>query len=530
VGFDHVMLSEDAATVHDELDSTSDEAARQISAGRRAPFVIVARRQTKGRGQRGASWVSLEGNLHMTLALPPGIVEPNERSLLPQKCGVLVARWFRRELGVPLSLKWPNDLMIGLSKCGGLLCESSFQGAVMGPVLVGIGINLASSPPQAARLADVGPPSFTLPKAEEITQRLAQDILASWAGLKAEHVPEAFEELVSPAGCWWQRFDVGAPSGDVQRMRAVDLDGSLIFENGTRIQTAAHEWRPLFMDQRLPCVTADVGNTRTKVVIWGAEQEVWSQAGQEAGKSAHALTAALVDALVPMLPKHLQRKKLEAYPVWLVGVNPEREREFDEALAAVGLRCEKLPRSRVFTQGTYDPLGHDRLAMMEAWAFAQTRAARAAADPLPEMILSCGTAATLDQMDGQTLRHLGGWIMPGLRTSLRAMHESTGLLPLATELSREVAPGLCTEDAMTHGVALQLAGAVLAACDLAKANAKNPASHRVTVTGGDARLAREVLACVGVTAVHVPSLVSMGALVLAGLFHLCPDVNPVKGQ
>ena len=523
--------SADTLSVHDELDSTSDEAARLLGAGRRPPFLVVARRQTSGRGQRGAQWISTEGNLHMTLVLPSSMVETRERSLLPQKCGVLIAHWFRDAFHVPLTLKWPNDLMLGQSKCGGLLCESSFQGGSMGPVLIGLGVNLTAAPALATSLTDFSAGVMVAQSkgsldAVDVAQRLSQHLLASWQTFKAEQVPQAFEALVTPAARWWRRMDVGhhagqnsiqnagQPTAVVQRMRAVGDDGSLLFEDGTNIQTAGHFWRPLFMDEDVPVLTADVGNTRTKVVMWQAGRVVWSAAGQTSTasgtssgasglESAQALVRHMMDALWPRLPAGFSPHTSTGLPVWVVGVNPEREEEFARALADVGMRHEKLPRERILTRGDYRGLGHDRLAMIEAWA--QGRGAQAGEGAL---ILSCGTAATLDLMDGRL--HRGGWIMPGMRTSLRAMHEGTGLLPLPSVLSGDLTPGLCTEDAMSHGVALQLAGAVVAASGTKRLP--------VVLTGGDAPVVQEMLSRMGMTTTQAPTLVAAGALILAGIF------------
>jgi len=55
--------------VLDETDSTNDEAARQLAAGRAVPFAVIARRQTRGRGRLGRTWHSAaNGNLYLSVA------------------------------------------------------------------------------------------------------------------------------------------------------------------------------------------------------------------------------------------------------------------------------------------------------------------------------------------------------------------------------------------------------------------------------------------------------------------------------
>ena len=60
--------------VLDEVDSTNDEAARELAAGRPAPFAVLARRQTRGRGRFGRAWHSEEnGNLYASFAFRPRV-------------------------------------------------------------------------------------------------------------------------------------------------------------------------------------------------------------------------------------------------------------------------------------------------------------------------------------------------------------------------------------------------------------------------------------------------------------------------
>jgi BirA family biotin operon repressor/biotin-[acetyl-CoA-carboxylase] ligase len=47
----------------------------------------------------------------------------------------------------PIGLKWPNDLMLGDRKTGGLLCEARWQGAAPAWVVIGLGLNVANPPP-----------------------------------------------------------------------------------------------------------------------------------------------------------------------------------------------------------------------------------------------------------------------------------------------------------------------------------------------------------------------------------------------
>ncbi|QCO67022.1 bifunctional biotin--[acetyl-CoA-carboxylase] ligase/biotin operon repressor BirA [Luteimonas yindakuii] len=127
------------------LDSTNSELLRQPLPARGAA-VLLAERQTGGRGRRGRDWASpLATNLYLSVALgfDGGLARLGGLSLV---AGVCVAEAVAA-LGVPARLKWPNDLVVegsdGLQKLGGLLIEGGGEHA--GPVraVIGIGINVA---------------------------------------------------------------------------------------------------------------------------------------------------------------------------------------------------------------------------------------------------------------------------------------------------------------------------------------------------------------------------------------------------
>lgn len=132
------------------IDSTMREAERQAAAGRLGPFVVCARVQTGGQGRHRRSWSSPEGNLYWTMLL----TDPADR---PRDAGLAFAAGLSvidalAALGTPrdrLRLKWPNDVLLDGRKLAGLLVQASMTGSDS-RVVVGIGINVASFPPDAA--------------------------------------------------------------------------------------------------------------------------------------------------------------------------------------------------------------------------------------------------------------------------------------------------------------------------------------------------------------------------------------------
>ena len=104
---------------------------------------VRAETQTQGRGQFGRTWVSTPGNLFVTVRLPDSAGALD--TLLPPAMGLILVRTLETVL-VPAHIKWPNDILIGMSKAGGILIEKK------GPVIMaGIGLNICSAPESSPR-------------------------------------------------------------------------------------------------------------------------------------------------------------------------------------------------------------------------------------------------------------------------------------------------------------------------------------------------------------------------------------------
>lgn len=120
----------------EEVDSTNDYLKRNKAAH---GSVVVADRQTAGRGRRGAPWVSQSGDsLTFSVKLQPD--EP--RALWPRlalSAGLAVAEGIGK-LGIEAGVKWPNDVWINGRKVSGVLVEAVDDG-----VIVGIGLNVNTS-------------------------------------------------------------------------------------------------------------------------------------------------------------------------------------------------------------------------------------------------------------------------------------------------------------------------------------------------------------------------------------------------
>ncbi|MBP7722054.1 MAG: biotin--[acetyl-CoA-carboxylase] ligase [Alphaproteobacteria bacterium] len=139
-----------AIETYDSVHSTQDIVKGLAELGQSEGKVVQALEQTGGRGRHGRQWISEKGNLYLSVLLRP-TCQARHIGQLSILIAVALADTIRAHLKDPdvLMLKWPNDVLIGDQKCAGILIETALSdGGSIEYAAVGVGVNLASAPPQ----------------------------------------------------------------------------------------------------------------------------------------------------------------------------------------------------------------------------------------------------------------------------------------------------------------------------------------------------------------------------------------------
>ena len=123
-----------------ELPSTMDEAARLGNEEAEEGAVVVAEKQSAGRGRQGRSWVSQPGNLLVSVLFRPTLETLPFINIIG---GIAAARSVRKVTGLDVKIKWPNDLLIGGRKAAGILAESAIVGNSVWYAVLGVGMNVS---------------------------------------------------------------------------------------------------------------------------------------------------------------------------------------------------------------------------------------------------------------------------------------------------------------------------------------------------------------------------------------------------
>jgi BirA family biotin operon repressor/biotin-[acetyl-CoA-carboxylase] ligase len=215
--------------------STLDRLHELAAAGAPEGTVVVAAEQTAGRGSRGRTWHSPAGGLWMSwLCRPP---RPIGIEVLSLRVGLAVASALEALGGLPpVRLKWPNDVMIGERKLGGILCEARWQGDTLAWVAVGLGLNVTNPLPaevagHATRLADYRP--------DLGVDELLPSLVAELAAISGRAGRLSAEELEAFTGRdWLAARHLAGPLPGIAR--GIAPDGTLRIERGDGSLSSVH--------------------------------------------------------------------------------------------------------------------------------------------------------------------------------------------------------------------------------------------------------------------------------------------------
>jgi BirA family transcriptional regulator, biotin operon repressor / biotin---[acetyl-CoA-carboxylase] ligase len=241
-----------AVDVVESTGSTNADLLAAAATGALDRSVLIAGRQTAGRGRRDRDWISPPGGgLYLSVLLRPGDVPATRLGSLAMVAGLALLRTAREVAEVQAVLKWPNDLLAGPAsgKCAGVLSEATAGDSA---VVVGIGLNVLSVPGEipagpgglvATSLADHGATTTDLPElAIALLSRFAE-IESAWRAAGGDTEPSgvlaSYRAACATLGA---RVRVELPTGELTGLAVnVDPTGELVVkrDDGAEVHVSA---------------------------------------------------------------------------------------------------------------------------------------------------------------------------------------------------------------------------------------------------------------------------------------------------
>lgn len=136
----------------DTIDSTQSFALKLASRPHENGTIIVAKRQTHGRGRQDRRWISPDGGIWLSILLRPNF-EVSHVSLFPMLVSLALALTIEKTLKLKPRLKWPNDVTLGDKKVAGILVDASVESNQIDYLVIGVGINFKVEPSAITKIA-----------------------------------------------------------------------------------------------------------------------------------------------------------------------------------------------------------------------------------------------------------------------------------------------------------------------------------------------------------------------------------------
>lgn len=191
--------------LYDELGSTQDAAQKLAEEGAEEGTLVIAERQLNGKARMGRSWISPFGKgiwMSMVLRPPLPVHSAPQITLL---IAVALCRSLRRNTGLTIGIKWPNDLLVNGKKISGILLESSAEDERLRYIVAGVGISVNLEPADYTPEVAAKATSLAIECGRKLDRTaLLADFLGEWEQLYELYLTEGF----GPVKSLWEALAV----------------------------------------------------------------------------------------------------------------------------------------------------------------------------------------------------------------------------------------------------------------------------------------------------------------------------------
>lgn len=228
--------------IHAVTTSTNDDVRHAAQHGTPEGLVVVADHQTQGRGQRGRTWHDTpHAQLMCSLLLRPAPLESQHATYFVNALVLVLAETIATYVTAPVTLKWPNDILIDTRKVAGVIGEARIRDRHVDSLCIGCGINVHTHPTTTVDGVDLSDQSTAItPWAHQpidrtdILIRLLNAFEPVYAQL--QHDPTAYHARWYAAMCHiiGQTRTIRTGAQTIHGMvHAINPDGSIVIDGHT---------------------------------------------------------------------------------------------------------------------------------------------------------------------------------------------------------------------------------------------------------------------------------------------------------
>ena len=228
----------------DSLDSTQNQALKMAGDPANDGSVIIAEKQTGGKGRSGRKWVSPKGGIWLSLILYPKF-DISITTLFPIASALALSKAIEQVFKISPELKWPNDLTIKSKKLAGMLVDVSLESNKIEKLVLGVGINFdvdvkgiektLKKTPNFYGVASLGEHKKEV-KASYLVQVFFIELEKIYESLNKKVIKKIISEWTERSSTIGKEIEIDTVNGKIKgKAIKIDDDGALVINSNNKM-------------------------------------------------------------------------------------------------------------------------------------------------------------------------------------------------------------------------------------------------------------------------------------------------------
>ena len=227
----------------DEIDSTQNYALQISNNTNENGAIIIAEKQTHGKGRLNRKWYSPEGGIWLSVIIHPEF-QISDATIIPLAASLALCESIKKVHKIKTNVKWPNDITIDGKKVAGMLIDTSIQGNKVENLVLGIGINFAVNIQQIEKRLKNSPnfygvtslfPEKNRPSKIELLVQFLLELEKVINSLIKGKNTQIIRDWSKHTNMFGKTISVNTGNGKISGIaKKIDSDGALIIKTGTK--------------------------------------------------------------------------------------------------------------------------------------------------------------------------------------------------------------------------------------------------------------------------------------------------------
>tara|TARA_B110000438_G_scaffold293199_1_gene332653 strand:- start:63 stop:1070 length:1008 start_codon:yes stop_codon:yes gene_type:complete len=233
------------AYYYDSIDSTQNQALKMANEINNEGTIIIAEKQTGGKGRSGRKWISPKGGIWFSIILHPKF-DISNTTLFPIASSLALSYAIEKTCKISTELKWPNDLTIKGKKLAGMLVDASLESNKIENLVLGVGINFNINIKEIEKVLKKTPnyygvTSLNEQKNKSTTKELIQSFLVEleemYEKLNNNQIKKIIAEWTKRSSTIGKEIEINLDDKKIKGIAIkIDYDGGLIIRDNGKIK------------------------------------------------------------------------------------------------------------------------------------------------------------------------------------------------------------------------------------------------------------------------------------------------------